>query len=141
MREFAAGLLLIALCAAPAAAQKGPFGLGQDLRLEGIADPSDAAKAQTLGTIKIRAGSTVRKFGVIRAQTAHSEGMSLFNRSELHPEQLLLRADNAMLDTFRTVPAGTRLRLLGRYMGDDYVLAEVTPVDPSATPPATVQPR
>jgi len=126
--------VLFALCAAPAAAQKSPFGLGQDLRLEGIVDPDEAAKEQTLGTIKIRAGKTVRKFGVIRAQTSQTEGMSLFNRSELHPEQLLLRADNAMLDVFVSAAPGTRLNMLGRYMQDDYLLASITPVGPTGTP-------
>lgn len=138
MRGIIAALLLLALCAGPAPAQ-GPFGVGGDLRLEGIVDPNQAAKSQALGTIKIRAGKTVRKFAVIHAQTARSEGMSLFNRSSLHPEQLLLRGNAAMLDAFRTAPAGTRLRMLGRYTGDDYILAEVTPVDPSATPPPTAQ--
>ena len=133
MRGLGSGLLLVALWAAPAVAQR-PFGAGQDLRLEGIVEPDAAAKAQALGTIKIRAGTTVREFGVIRAQTARSQGMSLFNRSILRPEQLLLRGDRTMLDTFRNAPAGTRLRMLGRYTGDDYILAEVTPVDPNATP-------
>jgi hypothetical protein len=141
MRELAAGLLLIAACAGPAMAQKGSFGLGEDLRLEGIVAPSDADKAQTLGTIKIRAGNLVRKFGVIQAQTARTEGMSLFNRSELHPEQLLLRANKKMLKAFRSAPAGTRLRMLGRYTGDDYILAEVTTVGRSATPGAGAQPH
>lgn len=141
MREGIAAWLLVTLCAASASAQKGPFGLGQDLRLEGIVDPGPAPTAQVLGTIRIRAGTTVRKFGVIRAQTARAQGMSLFNRSSLHPEQLLLRADNSLLDVFRTAPSGSRLRMLGRYRGDDYILAEITPVDLSATPPATAQPR
>ena len=141
MRELAAGLLLIAVCAVSASAQKGPFGLGEDLRLEGIIAPSDADKAQTLGTIKIRAGNMVRKFGVIHAQTARTEGMSLFNRSELHPEQLLLRGNKKLLNAFRTAPAGARLRMLGRYTGDDYILAEVTSVGASATPPASAQPH
>jgi hypothetical protein len=135
MRIVVAVGVLIALYAAPAAAQKGPFGLGQDLRLEGIVDPDEAAKQQTLGTIKIRAGSTVRKFGVIRAQTAQAEGMSLFNRSELHPEQLLLRADSAMTNVFVSAAPGTRLNMLGRYMQDDYLLASITPVGPTGTPP------
>jgi hypothetical protein len=141
MRALAVGLLLIATCAGPAWAQKGPFGLGEDLRLEGIVAPSEADKAQTLGTIKIRAGKMVRKFGVLHAQTARTEGMSLFNRSQLHPEQLLLRADKSLLNVFRNAPAGTRLRMLGRYTGDDYILAEVTPVDASATPSTTAQPH
>jgi hypothetical protein len=125
------------LCANIAFAQRAPLGLGSDLRLEGIVDPSPAAEQQTLGTIKIRAGNMARKFGVIRAQTAHTEGMSLFNRSVLNPEQLLLYANAALLDVFRNAPAGTRLRMLGRYQNDDYILAEITPVDPSATPGPT----
>ncbi len=137
MRELIVAGLLVTLCAASASAQKGPFGLGEDLRLEGIVDPGPAAKEQALGTIKIRAGTVVRKFGVIRAQTARTEGMSLFNRSSLHPEQLLLRANDTLLDGFRNAPAGSRLRMLGRYQGDDYILAEITPVDSSATPPPT----
>jgi hypothetical protein len=141
MRAMAIGMLLVALGATSAAAQKGAFGLGEDLRLEGVVDPSAAAKAQALGTIRIRAGKAVRKFAVVHAQTSRSEGMSLFNRSSLHPEQLLLRGSAAMLDTFRTAPAGTRLRMLGRYTGDDYILAEVAAADVSATPPATNQPR
>jgi hypothetical protein len=141
MRVVIAAWLLVGLCAASASAQRRPFGLGQDLRLDGIVDPSPAAKAQVLGTIRIRAGRTVRKFGVIRAQTARAQGMSLFNRSSLHPEQLLLRADDSLLDVFRSAPAGSRLRMLGRYQGDDYILAEITPVDTSATPPATAQPH
>ena len=141
MRAMMIGILLVALGATSAAAQKGAFGLGEDLRLEGVVDPSAAVKAQALGSIKIRAGKAVRKFAVIRAQTARAEGMSLFNRSSLHPEQLLLRGNAAMLTTFRTAAAGTRLRMLGRYTGDDYILAEVTPVDASATPSATTQPH
>ena len=133
MRVIAITVLLAALSATPAPAQRG-FGAGQDLRLEGIVDPSEADKAQVLGTIKIRAGNTVRKFGVILAQTAHTEGMSLFNRSELHPEQLLLYANPSMLDTFRNAPAGTRLRMLGRYQTDDYILAQIGPLDAGATP-------
>ena len=125
------GALLFTCLAATSAAAQG-FGLGQDLRLEGIVDPSAAAKNKALGTIRIRAGTVVRKFGVLHAQTARTEGMSLFNRSDLHPEQLLLRADDKLLDVFRSAPAGTRLRMLGRYQGDDYILAEITPVD--ATP-------
>ena len=129
--------LLVVLGAAPVAAQPGSFGLGQDLRLEGIVGPSAAAKQQALGSIKIRAGKTVRKFAVIRAQTSRTEGMSLFNRSDLHPEQLLLYGAALMLNVFRTSPAGTRLRMLGRYQGDNLVLAEITVVDPNATPGAT----
>ena len=136
MRTMAIATLLIALSATSVAAQKGPFGLGQDLRLEGIVEPSPTAKAQALGTIKIRAGKSVRSFAVIRAQTARSEGMSLFNRSSLHPEQLLLRGSSAMVHTFRNAPAGTQLRMLGRYTGDDYILAEVTAV--GSSPPPTV---
>ncbi len=141
MRIAAATLLLLAgLSVAPALAQKGPFGLGQDLRLDGIVDPSEAAKKQALGTIKIRAGKAVRKFAVIRAQTAQAEGMSLFNRSDLHPEQLLLYGNDAMLDAFRNAPPGTRLQMLGRYQGDDYILAEVKPVDTLHTPGVTPSP-
>ena len=140
MRVIAITALLATLCATPAAAQRG-FGLGEDLRLEGILEPSEAEKAQVLGTIKIRAGNMVRKFGVIRAQTAHTEGMSLFNRSELHPEQLLLYANPSMLDTFRTAPAGTRLMMLGRYQNDDYILAQIGPIDSSATPAPTAAPH
>jgi hypothetical protein len=125
---------------APAAAQR-QFGLGEDLRLEGIVDPSKTDEEKTLGTIKIRAGNVVRKFGVIVAQTAHTEGMSLFNRSELHPEQLLLYANASLLDVFRNAPAGSRLRMLGRYQNDDYILAEVTPVDTSPTPAPATQPH
>jgi hypothetical protein len=139
MRGMIAVGLLVTLWAASASAQKGPFGLGQDLRLDGIVDPSAAVKQQVLGTIKIRAGKTVRKFGVIGAQTARTEGMSLFNRSDLHPEQLLLRAQKSMLDVFRHASAGTRLQMLGRYVGDDYILASITPVDSAATPGSTPQ--
>ena len=134
MRTMAIGTLLIALSATSVAAQKGPFGLGQDLRLEGIVEPNAAAKAQALGTIKIRAGKHVRTFAVIHAQTARSEGMSLFNRSSLHPEQLLLRGSAAMLHSFRNAPAGTQLRMLGRYTGDNYILAELTAVGTPAPP-------
>lgn len=134
MRAATLALVLVVFVPSLAAAQANVFGLGTDLRLEGIVDPSEADKAQTLGTIKIRAGSMVRKFGVIRAQTAHVEGMSLFNRSELNPEQLLLRASDSLLDVFRTAAAGTRLRMLGRYQGDDYILAEVTPVTSTPNP-------
>jgi hypothetical protein len=141
MRAMVIGILFVALGATSAAAQKGAFGLGEDLRLEGVVDPSATVKAQALGSIKIRAGKAVRKFAVIRAQTPRAEGMSLFNRSSLHPEQLLLRGNAAMLTTFRTAAAGTRLRMLGRYTGDDYILAEVTPVDASATPSATGPPH
>lgn len=140
MRTWAVGILLVCLCAAPAAAQR-QFGLGEDLRLEGIVDPSKTDEEKTLGTIKIRAGTVVRKFGVIVAQTAQTEGMSLFNRSELHPEQLLLYGNAALLDVFRHALAGSRLRMLGRYRNDDYILAEVTPVDTSSTPAPTAQPH
>ena len=132
MRSAVAALLSTCLAAAPALAQFGSFGLGQDLRLEGIVEPSKAAEQQTLGAIRIRAGTVVRKFGVSRAQTARSNGMSLFKRSSLHPEQLLLRANDSMLDVFRNAAAGARLRMLGRYQGDDYILAEIAPV--GATP-------
>jgi hypothetical protein len=141
MRGVVAAVVLSLLCGAPALAQRGAFGLGQDLRLEGIVDPGPAAKGQALGTIRIRAGTTVRKFGVIRAQTSRTEGMSLFNRSSLHPEQLLLRANATMLGVFRNSPAGTRLSMLGRYIGDDFILASITPVDTSATPAPTAQPH
>jgi hypothetical protein len=137
MRAIEIAVLIVALCALPAAAQRGQFGLGQDLRLEGIVAPDTAQEGLALGTIKIRAGKVVRKFGVIHAQTAHTEGMSLFNRSDLNPEQLLLYGNAQLLDVFRTAPAGTRLRMLGRYQKYDYILAEVTPVDPSVTPAAT----
>ena len=122
-RLLGTAALLLAL-AAPAGAQPAPFGLGADLRLEGIVEPPDGA--DTLGTIKIRAGSVVRRFGVVRAQTARVEGMSLFNRSELHPEQLLLMGTKDQLATFQTAAPGTTLRMLGRYQGDDYLLAEIT---------------
>jgi hypothetical protein len=132
------GLVLgILLCAASAVAQRAPFGLGTDLRLEGIVDPSPTAEQQALGTIKIRGGNMARKFAVIRAQTSQTEGMSLFNRSELNPEQLLLYGNAALLDVFRNAPAGTRLRMLGRYQADDYILAEIVPVDPPTTPGPT----
>ena len=124
------GLLL--LLAAVADAQPAPFGLGQDLRLEGIVEPAEGAK--TLGTIKIRAGDVVRSFGVVRAQTPQVEGMSLFNRSELHPEQVLLRGNRDQMATFQNAPAGTTVRMLGRYQGDDYLVAEITAGD--ATPAA-----
>ena len=126
--------LVLAVLLAPHAvhAQPGSFGLGQDLRLEGIVEPAEGAS--TLGTIKIRAGRVVRKFGVVRAQTARVEGMSLFNRSSLHPEQLMLRGTKDQLSTFQNAPAGTTLRMLGRYQGDDYLLAEITSGD--ATPAA-----
>jgi hypothetical protein len=137
MRAIAATVMFIVLCAAPAAAQRGAFGLGQDLRLEGVVDPSAATKAQALGTIKIRAGKTVRKFAVFRAQTARAEGMSLFNRSSLHPEQLLLRGNTATIGTFHKAAAGTRLDMLGRYTGDDYIVASITAVAAAATPAAT----
>jgi hypothetical protein len=113
-----------------AAQAQRPLGMGSDLRLNGIVDP--APGADTLGTIKIRAGDMVRRFGVQRAQTAQVEGMSLFNRSELHPEQLLLRAPEDQLDAFRTAPPGAVVQMLGRYQGDDYLLATITVV-PSGT--------
>jgi hypothetical protein len=141
MRTLVAAFALSLLCATPALAQRGSFGLGQDLRLEGVVEPGPTAKHQSLGSIRIRAGSTVRKFAVMRAQTARAEGMSLFNRSSLHPEQLLLRANASMLDVFRKAPAGTRLSMLGRYVGDDYILASITPVDSTATPGTTAQPN
>lgn len=115
---------VLVLLAAPAVAQPRPFGAGQQLRLEGIVDPP--AGADTLGTIRIRAGSAVRRFGVVRAQTPQVEGMSLFNRSELHPEQVLLRGNSDQMATFQNAPAGSTLRMLGQYMGDDYLLAEIT---------------
>lgn len=123
-------LVLVALTSGAAQAQR-PLGMGSDLRLNGIVDP--APDANTLGTIKIRAGDMVRKFGVLRAQTAQVEGMSLFNRSELHPEQLLLRAPKDQLEVFRTAPPGAVVQMLGRYQGDDYLLATITVV---ATPAA-----
>lgn len=129
-RALASTLALLLLLAAAASAQKGPFGLGQDLRLEGIVDPAEGA--DTLGTIRIRAGDTVRRFGVVRAQTSRATGMSLFNRSALHPEQLLLRGNSGQMTTFQNAPAGTTLRMLGRYQGDTYLLAEITAGD--ATP-------
>jgi hypothetical protein len=124
------GLLLIP---AVAAAQPGSFGLGQDLRLEGIVEPPDGA--DTLGTIRIRAGSTVRRFGVLRAQTSRTEGMSLFNRSELHPEQLLLRGSADQMATFQNATPGTRLRMLGRYQGDDLLLAGIELATPTPAAP------
>lgn len=133
--------LLVVAAAAPALAQKGPFGMGQDLRLEGIVEPSAAAKHAALGTIKIRAGGTVRELAVLSAQTAHTQGMSLFNRSSLNPEQLLLYGNASLLDAFRDAPAGTHLRMLGRYVNDDYILAEVTPVDAPRSTPAGRSPR
>jgi hypothetical protein len=139
MRAIATAVLILVLSTIPAAAQRGGFGLGQDLRLEGIVEPNKAQEELALGTIKIRAGNVVRKFGVIRAQTAHTEGMSLFNRSDLNPEQLLLYGNAQLLDVFRNAPPGTRLRMLGRYQKYDYVLAEVTPVDSSVTPAAAPQ--
>jgi hypothetical protein len=111
------------LLAGTVAAQPRPYGIGQQLRLEGVVDPPDGAK--TLGTIKIRAGNVVRRFGVVRAQTPQVEGMSLFNRSELHPEQLLLRGNSSQMAAFQNAPAGSTLRMLGQYMGDDYLLAEI----------------
>jgi hypothetical protein len=140
MRMTAVMLFVLSL-AAPAMAQR-QFGLGADLRLEGVVEPSKADENASLGTIKIRAGKVVRKFAVIVAQTAQTEGMSLFNRSELHPEQLLLYANATLLDVFRNAPAGTRLRMLGRYQGDDYILAEIAPVGgPGTTPGASAQPK
>ena len=122
-------IALLLVLAAVARAQPAPFGLGQDLRLQGIVEPAEGAK--TLGTIKIRAGDVVRRFGVVRAQTPRAEGMSLFNRSDLHPEQLLLRGSRDQMATFQNAPAGTTLRMLGRYQGDDYLLAEITAGDPT----------
>jgi hypothetical protein len=132
-RLCVSALSLVLLSAAAAQAQR-PLGLGSDLRLNGIVDP--APGAATLGTIKIRAGDMVRKFGVLRAQTAQVEGMSLFNRSELHPEQLLLRASKDQLDVFRTAPPGAVVQMLGRYQGDDYLLATITvaPTPAAGTP-------
>lgn len=127
-----APLALLLLLTAPVLAQPAPFGLGADLRLEGIVEPADGAN--TLGTIKIRAGDVVRNFGVVRAQTPRAEGMSLFNRTELHPEQLMLMGTKDQLATFRTAAPGTTLRMLGRYQGDDYLLAQITAGD--ATPAA-----
>ena len=127
-----APLALLLLLAVPVVAQPAPFGLGADLRLEGIVEPADGAN--TLGTIKIRAGGVVRNFGVVRAQTPRAEGMSLFNRTELHPEQLMLMGTKDQLATFRTAAPGTTLRMLGRYQGDDYLLAQITAGD--ATPAA-----
>src|SRR5512143_1807873 len=132
MKTIRSGCPIIALLlvlAVVARAQPAPFGLGQDLRLQGIVEPAEGAK--TLGTIKIRAGDVVRRFGVVRAQTPRVEGMSLFNRSELHPEQLLLRGSRDQMATFQNAPAGTTLRMLGRYQGDDYLLAEITAGDPT----------
>jgi hypothetical protein len=130
LHAIASGLALLALAAVADA--RGPFGAGQDLRLQGIVEPAEGAN--TLGTIKIRAGDVVRRFGVIRAQTTRAQGMSLFNRSSLHPEQLLLRGTQDQMATFQNAPAGTTLRMLGRYQGDDYLLAEITAGD--ATPAA-----
>ena len=127
-----APLALLLLLTAPVLAQPAPFGLGADLRLEGIVEPADGAN--TLGTIKIRAGDVVRNFGVVRAQTPRAEGMSLFNRTELHPEQLMLMGTKDQLATFQTAAPGTTLRMLGRYQGDDYLLAQITAGD--ATPAA-----
>ena len=129
IRSIAPLIVLLLILAAVADAQPAPFGLGQDLRLEGIVEP--AAGAKTLGTIKIRAGDVVRNFGVVRAQTPQVEGMSLFNRSELHPEQVLLRGNRDQMATFQNAPAGTTVRMLGRYQGDDYLLAEITAGDPT----------
>ena len=98
--------VITALCvgASASAAQLVPFGLGQDLLLQGIVEPSEGA--DTLGTIKIRAERVVRRFGVVRAQTARVEGMSLFNHSAQHPEQLLLRGTAGQLEQFGSAPAG-----------------------------------
>lgn len=134
MRTAILTILLLAAAGA-ASAQGGPFGLGQDLRLDGIVEPP--AGADTLGDIRIRAGTTVRTFGVINAQTARAQGMSLFNRSAINPTQLLLRANNQMIATFNGAPPGTRLRMMGRYVGDDFILSEVTIVPP---PTAATQP-
>lgn len=123
LMSVASAALVLVLAAAPAAAGPMPFGLGQDLRLEGFVDPAEGA--DTLGTIQIRAGDVVRRFGVVRAQTAQAEGMSLFNRSEQYPEQLLLRGSKDELDRFRTAPSGAHVRMLGRYKGLDFVLAEI----------------
>lgn len=131
-RPLLCSLAVLGLVVAVAGAQPRPFGVGQQLRLEGIVDPPDGAN--TLGTIRIRAGEIVRRFGVVRAQTPQVEGMSLFNRSELHPEQLLLRGTSAQMATFQNAPAGGTLRMLGQYMGDDYLLAEIdggAPATPS----------
>lgn len=127
LARLAATALLAA--ASVSTGQPVPFGLGQDLRLQGIVDP--ATGGERLGTIKIRAGTVVRRFGVIRAQTARVEGMSLFNRSEQHPEQLLLRGSAEQLDQFRGAPPGSTVSMLGRYQGDDYLLAEITVVGPT----------
>jgi len=132
IRSISPFIVLLLILAAVAGAQPAPFGLGQDLRLEGIVEPAEGAK--TLGTIKIRAGDVVRSFGVVRAQTPQVEGMSLFNRSELHPEQVLLRGNRDQMATFQNAPAGTTVRMLGRYQGDDYLVAEITAGD--ATPAA-----
>ena len=129
-RAIVAVVLLSSLAAAAHA--RGPFGTGQDLRLNGIVEPAEGAN--TLGVIKIRAGNVVRRFGVIFAQTPRAQGMSLFNRSSLHPEQLLLRGTNDQMSLFQNAPAGTTLRMLGRYQGDTYLLAEITTV--AATPEA-----
>jgi hypothetical protein len=132
MPWFAALWLICLLHAGAAHAQRNVFGLGADLRLNGIVDPP--ADANTLGTIKIRAGKTVRKFGVLRAQTPQAEGMSLFNRSELHPEQLLLRGDKQQLHVFQTAPPGSTLQMLGRYQRDDYLLASIDLAGPTPAP-------
>jgi hypothetical protein len=131
-RLLLATTALLVLIAGVASAQR-PFGFGSDLRLNGIVDPPPGA--DTLGTIKIRAGDMVRKFGVLRAQTPQVEGMSLFNRSELHPEQLLLRAPKDQLEVFRTAPPGAVVQMLGRYQQDDYLLATITVVPPGTPTP------
>ena len=66
--------------------------------------------------------------------------LSLFNRSERIPAAPLY-GNASLLDAFRNAPAGSRLRMLGRYQNDDYLLAEVTPVDASSTPAPTAQPH
>lgn len=133
--------VIAALCvgASASAAQLVPFGLGQDLRLQGIVEPSEGA--ETLGTIKIRAARVVRRFGVVRAQTARVEGMSLFNRSAQHPEQLLLRGTAGQLEQFRSAPAGATVHMLGRYQGDDYLLAEITVLSTPAAATGRPSPR
>ncbi|MGH7787252.1 MAG: hypothetical protein ACRERC_10330 [Candidatus Binatia bacterium] len=128
MRAAILTIVLFTTAAGVASAQPGPFGTGQDLRLEGIVEPP--AGAATLGDIRIRGGGVVRRFGVIHAQTSRTEGMSLFRRSSLNPFQLLLRANSQMTATFTEAAPGTRLRMLGRYVGDDFILAEITVVPP-----------
>jgi hypothetical protein len=60
--------------------------------------------------------------------------MSL-NRSELHPEQLM-PGDEGPARAFRA--RRRTLRMLGRYQGDDYLLAEITAGD--ATPAVVARP-